>query len=292
MFVAVGCGGDAGDGEPNDHQSGDVNAPNDGNNSDSGDNTPDDGNNQDSGNPPDDGNDGNDGNGEDEGDKPIALDCGEQFISFPAGTYTSVATASTVNMAAFCLARTETTVAQFKACVEAGACSTDNFKIYNVETYDTQLNYGSPEDDDRSDHPMNGVNWYGADEYCKWIGGRLPTAFEWEYAATHNGTQALMTLYPWGNDAPTENHMNYYANVLMTTPVGTYSPLGDSPLGLQDMGGNVAEWTADVSSEGNGTEPRYVLKGGHWNDFARTVTESDPSLATQMHMVIGFRCAK
>jgi formylglycine-generating enzyme required for sulfatase activity len=132
---------------------------------------------------------------------------------------------------------TEVTVNAFKLCVDAGECNTNNFYDTNYSSY---CNYG---DEERPDHPMNCVNWYGADEYCRWIGKRLPTEAEWEKAS--RGPDGR--IYPWGNKEPDCSYANFYYTgdcLGMTAPVGSY-PKGVSPYGAYDMAGNVMEWVND-----------------------------------------------
>jgi len=94
-------------------------------------------------------------------------------------------------------------------------------------------------------HPVTNVSWDDALEFCNWLTGpgwkfRLPTEAEWEKAA--RGVDGR--VFPWGNEwDATRTNADDFANT--TTPVGLFSPAGDSPFGLSDMSGNVWEWCAD-----------------------------------------------
>jgi len=87
------------------------------------------------------------------------------------------------------------------------------------------------------------VEWHIADLFCQWIGGRLPTAIEWECAA--RGPDGL--LYPWGNKwDPSRLNLSR-----ISTSVKTYSE-GVSPFRVWDMIGNRAEWTMDLTTHHEG----------------------------------------
>jgi len=88
--------------------------------------------------------------------------------------------------------------------------------------------------------PATHVNWFGANAYCRWMEGRLPTEAEWEKAGRGTDGQT----YPWGNEDPTSELANWGNNVGETTNVGSY-PNGISPYGIHDMAGNALEWVAD-----------------------------------------------
>jgi formylglycine-generating enzyme required for sulfatase activity len=131
------------------------------------------------------------------------------------------------------------------------------------------------------DHPVVNVSWDEAVKFCQWasqVSGQkiaLPTESQWEKAA--RGTDGR--IYPWGDQPPDKSRCNFDRKVGTTTPVGKYSPAGDSPYGCADMAGNVWDWVADWYDEkyyGNSpnrnpsgpASGRYsVLRGGSWNSY-------------------------
>jgi formylglycine-generating enzyme required for sulfatase activity len=125
-------------------------------------------------------------------------------------------------------------------------------------------------------HPVNEVTWFGARAFAQWRGGRLPTEVEWEAAA--RGVEGR--TFPWGNEPPTPERAVFGRGSGETAPVGTV-PLGNTPLGLQDMSGNVAEWTSTLfrpypysladgreTSDENGNGDRVTRGGDHHFDIA------------------------
>jgi formylglycine-generating enzyme required for sulfatase activity len=176
-------------------------------------------------------------------------------------------------------------------CVQAGVCKEPtNTRSYTHDTY-----YGNAKFDN---YPVIYVNWNMAKTYCEWVDRRLPIEAEWEKAA--RGTDA--NIYPWGNEAPNPNLLNYNSNIGDTSEVGKYSD-GKSIFGALDMAGNVWEWVSSLyqpypykAEDGrenlNSSEAR-VFRGGSWVYFDYDVRSAnrggyDPSNTDD---TFGFRCA-
>jgi formylglycine-generating enzyme required for sulfatase activity len=136
--------------------------------------------------------------------------------------------------------------------------------------------------------PATMISWDDADAYCGFLGGgcRLPSEAEWEYAA-RAGTS---THYPWGDSISPEDANYYYAENGKRVGRGHRTPQGTFPpnaFGLEDMVGNVCEWTMDSwhpSHDGNHsaasarteTDNRglRVLRGGAWDYLPRLLRVS------------------
>lgn len=167
--------------------------------------------------------------------------------------------------------------------------------------------FAYPSGYDPTNHPVMNVSWFGAACYCDWrsqienrpryyngnwaqipspnnpyiaTGYRLPTEAEWEFAAQHDDERT----YPWGENEPTCTLANFNNNshcVGWTSPVGIH-PAGASSQGLQDMAGNLWEWTNDwyisysSSPQLNPTGPASgadrARRGGYWNYSATYLT--------------------
>ena len=93
------------------------------------------------------------------------------------------------------------------------------------------------------DEPVLHVSWYEADAYARWAGRRLPTEEEWEKAARFDPASGRSVRYPWGDTDPTPERANLGQRHLRPAVAGSY-PLGESPLGVRQLIGDVWEWTA------------------------------------------------
>jgi formylglycine-generating enzyme required for sulfatase activity len=190
-----------------------------------------------------------------------------------------------VTVPTFQMMRTEVTVGMYKACVDAGYCTAPDCTGTSTSSY-PYCNYGA----NATNHPVNYVSWHQLMRFAAWVGARLPTEAEWEFAASSRGTG----VYPWGSASPTCAFADYSScNGYGTSPTCN-TPNGNSAQELCDMGGNVWEWVQDewhISYEGaptdgsgwcagtcpaNASATTYnasnsavrVLRGGAWNSVA------------------------
>jgi formylglycine-generating enzyme required for sulfatase activity len=211
----------------------------------------------------------------DGGDARVWEPDGKVMVRVPAGDFLYGDDKETRSLPEFWIDKTPVTNAEYARFVEATGRSVPK-----------HWEGGEPPES-IADHPVVYVNWDDATAYANWAGKRLPTEEEWEKAARGVDGPA----YPWGDDAPAPELCNFGKNVGATTPVGAYSPQGDSPYGCVDMAGNVWEWTDSDHESGSG---RKVVRGGSWN-----VDPTDARCAyrywlrtVDVYVYLGFRCAR
>ena len=201
--------------------------------------------------------------------------------------------------ARFCLDLTEATVASYAACAARGACTPAHLEAEwpGIKGAERQrsLDRCNGARADRADHPANCVTWEQAAASCRAAGKRLPTEAEWEWAA-RAGEEARH--FPWGAEAPTDQLCwnrrpdgSPDADWPGTCPVGSH-PRGAGRGGLQDLAGNVWEWTSSLNREG---QVERVMRGGGWSYQGPEVVSAGYrawSIPAQRDPGIGFRCAR
>ena len=135
----------------------------------------------------------------------------------------------------------------------------------------------------KGDHPVVWVSCEDSEAYTNYVGGRLPSFTEWQYAA--RGTDER--LFPWGYEIDRPRCNTTELGAEGTTPIGTFKD-GVSPFGCYDMIGNVWEWTNTPYDD---KEDFRVACGGAWyyNHDYSTCTSFDFFSKNYSEFVIGFR---
>ncbi|HRC77837.1 MAG TPA: SUMF1/EgtB/PvdO family nonheme iron enzyme, partial [Kouleothrix sp.] len=183
----------------------------------------------------------------------------------------------------------EVTNAQYCMCRSAGGCAND--PIYDRQRVcDAAI----------ASLPVTNVSLPQAAEYCAWIGRRLPTEIEWEWAA--RGADGRR--FPTGAALPGAGLVNLHT----AGPAAAGAAPGDRTpdSGVQDLAGNVQEWTVSLflpyadpralsvfwPEQVSGGAAPVVVRGGSWNtgDQGAEALRRYPLRPDQTYGYIGFRC--
>ncbi len=215
---------------------------------------------------------------------------GGSFMMGASGPQSDEAPRHRVTVRTFQMAKTLVTNKQYRACYEAGACPPPD------------ATRGIAASDDQ---PAVNVRWEQARAFSRWVGGRLPSESEWEYAARSGGKD---WAYPWGNGMATcdlavltdGNERGCGRDA--SWPVCSKSK-GNTKQGLCDMAGNAGEWVQDAyhgsyvgaPADGSAWEgpagSQRVFRGGAWCSTGPAISDTrrmgrDPNVPYQG---LGFR---
>jgi formylglycine-generating enzyme required for sulfatase activity len=214
--------------------------------------------------------------------------CSAGMAYIPGGSYVlENKPGGSTNIDPFCMDVNLVTAGRYNGC---GTCDPANLG--------DQCNNGV---DTRTDDPANCLEVSQAEFYCETVGKSVPSEEQWEWAA-RGGPAA--NLYPWGNQVPTatddpellcweaarEGDVVWPTRPSGTCQVGTFDQAAAHPFRLEDMSGNVWQWTCSAGPTG---AERVVRGGGFDNtDPARMTTgfRNDAIPASTRHYALGFRC--
>jgi formylglycine-generating enzyme required for sulfatase activity len=211
-----------------------------------------------------------------------------------------------VRVDGFWIHKFEVAVTDYRACVQRGKCSVDELRTEGgFSTWTAKRGDNDP-------MPITGISWKGARTFCAYLGGRLPTEAEWEYAA--RGTSPRR--YPWGDipfcgvDSRTAGNNDEVIHHEATCPIarGPVPPSklrGHSVFDVRGMAGSAWEWVEDwfapyaptpgfmKNPRGPKTGKRRVQRGGGWTAETpldlRSTMRGALRPSARMNDV-GFRC--
>lgn len=212
-----------------------------------------------------------------------------------------------VNVAAFEIAETEVTFAEWDACVKDGGCASpvselvfENRPIKAPCVAGAACQYPDDESWGRGKRPVINVSWDDVQRYLKWLNSktaghyRLPTSVEWEYAALAGAS----TDFPWGAKLGKKNGncdgCGSQWDGKQTAPVASFKP---NRFGLYDMVGNVEEWVSTcLPSRKKGSQEcsTYIYRGGAWSSGAKSIDlrNFNDLYGMLRNNYIGFRLAR
>ncbi len=216
------------------------------------------------------------------------------FVEIPGGEFVlgEGKEAHPVELPDFYIARYPVTRAQYAAFVR----DTGHAALAADEGYDNELPYAWQEGQyppERANQPVVLVFWHDALAYCRWLTAQLrawpdtpellarrlqagweitlPSEAEWEKAASWEAERRRKRVYPWGERVDGERANYADIGIGGTSAVGCF-PAGASPYGVEELSGNVWEWTRSHWTDypyvpGDGREvldsgARRVVRGG------------------------------
>ncbi len=228
--------------------------------------------------------------------------------------------AHVVDLPAFDIARVPVTNAEYRHFIDAGGYEQSRWWsapgwAHRVEAGlarplfwsadGSRRRFGAVEDIP-PDEPVQHVSYYEAQAYAAWAGGRLPTEQEWEKACVWDPRLGRRRRWPWGAGEPSATFANLDGDALRPAPTGAY-PAGASAYGVEQLIGDVWEWTSSPISPWPGftpmlyrryTEPFFgdhyqVLRGGSWATGGAAIRPSfrNWDLPIRRQIFTGFRLA-
>ena len=242
-----------------------------------------------------------------------------EWVAIPAGTFMMGSPGSEayresdegpqhqITLSGFKMSKYEVTFAQFQAFIAATGYLTDaerkgwswvvrggEWKIESGLSWKTDEN-GQLRNSNHKNYPVIYVSWNDATAFAQWMGCRLPTEAEWEYACRAGTTTAFYL-----GSTLNSSEANFNQPYAQTRPVGSYAP---NAWGLFDMHGNVSEWCSDwygdyssypqTNPTGPASGSNRVLRGGSWGGdgdgrYCRSANRGDGDPSTR-GSGIGFR---